>query len=393
MVRPGRLVGVDLARCLALLAMMATHLLAQRDPDGSLSASAWLFSGRASALFALLAGLSLALMTGRTRPLRGRARASRSVGLAVRALLVALVGLFLGEVDSGIAVILTHYGLLLLLGLLVVGLGARTLALVAAAWVVLGPVLAQVVRPALPPRGYASPSFEQLAEPGRLLAELLFTGYYPMASWFAYLLAGMALGRLDLAALRRRTLLLLALSGGGLAVATTWVSHRLTEREDVLSALLPAVTARRGPDVAAQRLREVVDGGLYGQTPVEGAWQWLLVVAPHSTTPFDLAQTIGSALLVVGLCLLLVRLLPEPGVEGLVLASGAGAATFSLYTLHVLMTSDVLWPPDSPAGTLVQYAVVLGAGAVLAATGRRGPLEAVVARLSAGATRWQDRCP
>lgn len=387
MVRPGRLVGIDLARCLALLAMMATHLLDQRDPDGSLSASAWLFSGRASALFALLAGVSLALLSGRTRPLRGRARARRSAGLAVRALLVALVGLALGEVDSGIAVILTHYGVLLLLGLLVLGLQARTLAVLAAVWVVLGPAVAQVLRPELAPRGFASPSFEQLAEPGRLLSELLFTGYYPMASWFAYLLAGMALGRLDLAALRRRTLVALAAAGGAVAVATTWLSHRLTEREDVLSALVPGVTARRGPEVAASRLRDQVEGGLFGQTPVEGPWQWLLVVAPHSTTPFDLAQTIGSAVLVVALCLLLVRLLPGPAVDGVAVAAGAGAATLSLYTLHVLMTTETVWPSESSDGTAVQYVVVLGLGALLVATGRRGPLEAVVARLSAGATR------
>lgn len=387
MVRPGRLVGIDLARCLALLAMMATHLLDERDPDGTLSASAWLFSGRASALFALLAGVSLALMSGRTRPLRGRARARRSAGLAVRALLVALVGLALGEVDSGIAVILTHYGLLLLMGLLVLGLGARALAVLAAVWVVLGPVVAQVLRPELPPRGFASPSFEQLAEPGRLLSELLFTGYYPMASWFAYLLAGMALGRLDLAGLRRRVLAALALAGGALALATTWLSHRLTEREDVLSALLPGVTARRGPEVAATRLREQVEGGLFGQTPVEGPWQWLLVVAPHSTTPFDLAQTIGSAVLVVALCLLLVRLLPGPAIDGVAVAAGAGAATLSLYSLHVLMTTEAVWPSESSDGTTVQYVVVLGLGALLATTGRRGPLEAAVARLSDGATR------
>lgn len=387
MVRPGRLVGIDLARCLALLAMMATHLLDERDPDGSLSASAWLFSGRASALFALLAGVSLALMSGRTRPLRGRARARRSAGLAVRALLVALVGLALGEVDSGIAVILTHYGLLLLMGLLVLGLEARALAVLVAVWVVLGPVVAQVLRPELPPRGFASPSFEQLAEPGRLLSELLFTGYYPMASWFAYLLAGMALGRLDLAGLRRRTLVALALAGGALALATTWLSHRLTAREDVLSALLPGVTARRGPEVAGSRLRDQVEGGLFGQTPVEGPWQWLLVVAPHSTTPFDLAQTIGSAVLVVALCLLLVRLLPGPAVDGVAVAAGAGAATLSLYTLHVLMTTEAVWPSESSDGTAVQYVVVLGLGALLAATGRRGPLEAVVARFSDGATR------
>jgi len=67
-----RLVGVDVARCLALLGMMATHVLAETDPDGSISASQWLAGGRASSLFALLAGVSLALMTGGREPVRAR---------------------------------------------------------------------------------------------------------------------------------------------------------------------------------------------------------------------------------------------------------------------------------------------------------------------------------
>ena len=32
-----------------------------------------------------------------------------------------------------------------------------------------------------------------------MLAELTFTGYYPAVPWLAYLLVGLALGRLDLA--------------------------------------------------------------------------------------------------------------------------------------------------------------------------------------------------
>ena len=42
-----------------------------------------------------------------------------------------------------------------------------------------------------------------------------------------------------------------------------------------------------------------------GTTPTNGSWEWLLVDAPHSGTPFDLAHTIGTALAVIGLCLLL----------------------------------------------------------------------------------------
>ena len=72
--RVDRLVGVDVARCLALLGMVATHVLAERDPDGSLTTAQWLAGGRASALFAVLAGVSLALMTGRSTPVRGPER-------------------------------------------------------------------------------------------------------------------------------------------------------------------------------------------------------------------------------------------------------------------------------------------------------------------------------
>ena len=199
-------------------------------------------------------------------------RASRaSAGLAVRALLIAALGLLLAELDSGLAVILTYYGVLFLLGLLFVGLRARTLALLAAAWVVLAPIASHLIRPELPQRGFASPAFDQLGDPGQLASELLLTGYYPVFPWLAYLLAGMALGRCDL----RDRRLLVALAAGGLALATlaTLVSRALVD---------PAVS---DPHVL----------GMHGTTPADGDWSWLLLVAPHSATPFDLAQTIGSA--------------------------------------------------------------------------------------------------
>ena len=66
----GRLYGIDAARGLALLGMMATHLLPTFESTAEL-APTWVgltFSGRASALFAVLAGVGLALSTGSTGP-------------------------------------------------------------------------------------------------------------------------------------------------------------------------------------------------------------------------------------------------------------------------------------------------------------------------------------
>src|SRR6478735_4393816 len=70
-----RLAGIDAARGLALLGMMATHVLPTFESDAQLTPT-WVglvFSGRAAALFAVLAGIGLALSTGKERLLEGAA--------------------------------------------------------------------------------------------------------------------------------------------------------------------------------------------------------------------------------------------------------------------------------------------------------------------------------
>ena len=117
---------------------------------------------------------------------------------------------------------------------------------------------------------------------------------------------------------------------------------------------------------------------MYGTTPADGDWSWLLFVSPHSGTPFDFAQTIGSAFAVIAGCLLLERVLPEPGVVFLAVLFGAGAMTLSLYSLHVLLRTPDVWPDDDPDSYVWHVLVLLVIGLVFAAIGRRGPLETVV---------------
>lgn len=383
MAQAGRLVGVDVARCLALLGMVATHVLAERDPDGSLTTAQWLAGGRASALFAVLAGVSLALMS------RPSSRVNRG-SLAVRAVLIALTGLALGGLEHGLAVILAYYGLLFLLALPFLRLGVRTLLALAGAWVVVGPVVSQLVRPHLPERRFDSPSFAQVLDPGRLVGELLFTGYYPVVPWLAYVLLGLALGRADLRS--RGVQGRLVVAGLGVAVAATVTSHWLTRRDEVAARLLA--------DQPAQDIDGLLDQiarGMFGQTPVDGSWAWLLVVAPHSSTPFDLAQTMGAAAFVLGTCLGLVGLVGPlrhgAGERAIGVLFGAGTMTLTLYTLHVVMRTEPVWPAEEPGTFRWHVLVLLAIGAVFAAARRRGPLEWVVAQISAVATRSPGRCP
>lgn len=344
--------------------MIATHLVDERDPDGSLTALQWIAGGRSSALFAVLAGVSLALITGRRTPLPAGPRSRAGAAIAVRALALILLGLLLGELESGIAVILSYYGVLFLLGLPFLGLRARPLLVLALGWAVVAPVLSHVVRPGLPERQFASPALDQLGDPARLVSELLLTGYYPALPWLAYLLLGLGLGRLDL----RRESVQRALVVVGLAVAVT---------ATVVSGVLARAVGFTDTDL------EQYAGGKAGQTPTD-RWDWLLLVAPHSTTPFDLLQTGGSAVLVLGLCLLLAeraRAFGPAGERALAIVFGAGSMTLTLYALHVVLRTDGLWPPETDQALLRHVLVVLWVGSLYAVLGRRGPLERVVALL------------
>ena len=63
-----RLQAVDAARGVALIGMMAVHVLPGTDADGGVSLTHELARGRASAAFAVLAGVAIALAHRRHHP-------------------------------------------------------------------------------------------------------------------------------------------------------------------------------------------------------------------------------------------------------------------------------------------------------------------------------------
>jgi hypothetical protein len=340
--------------------MIATHTLTQPLPGDDRQVWHWLASGRSAALFAVLAGVSLALMSGGHRPVRGLERTAVTAGLVVRAVLIAVIGLALGGLLSGLAVILTYYGVLFLLGLPFLGRRAGPLFLLAGGWLVLAPVATYLLAPLLPPRTYDVPSFETLGDPGQVLSELTVTGYYPVLPWLAYLLVGLAVGRLDLR--RRGTDVRLTIWGLGLAVGAQLLAEWLPPAENAAD--------------------------FHGTIPPGAGWDLLLLADPHTATPLDLATTIGSALAAIGACLVLTRVLPERGERALAVGFGAGTMTLSLYSLHVLLHTPE-WPPVDYDLTAfgAHTAVVLVVGAGFVAARQRGPLEWVVRVPSAAVTR------
>ena len=139
-------------------------------------------------------------------------------------------------------------------------------------------------------------------------------------------------------------------------MVATWLSHGLTALPRVGAALLADPRARR----ARTRCCGRSSYGMFGTTPRDGSWEWMLVVAPHSSTPFDLAQTIGSACLVLGTCLLVVGALRGFWLRFVQVFFGAGAMTLTLYTLHVIMRTPDVCPTETPESYVWHVLVVLG---------------------------------
>lgn len=370
-VPPGRIVGLDVARCIALVGMIATHSLESTTPDGGVTVVQQIAAGRASALFAVLAGVSLALMSGGTTPVRGAEARAVSAGLAVRAGAIAVLGLALGGVSSGVLVILAYYGVLFLLGIPFLRLTARPLALLGAVWVLVVPVVMHVVRRHLAEAPVESPTFASLADPLQLAVQLTVTGSYPAVPWLGYLLVGMALGRLDLT--RWRTAWTLVVVGVGVALASWWGSKVLVARPGVREELEQTLT---GPYAS---LEFALQHGLFGTTPTGTGW-WLAVDAPHSGTPFDLAATIGSSLAVIGCCLVVGRLLPTLAA----VVFGAGAMTLTLYSGHLMLRSPAFLPDHDTRTFLIHVAIVMAVGAAYRLGRTPGPLEQLVSRMAGG---------
>lgn len=370
-----RLVGLDLARTLAVLGMVVAHLTVTPVLE-PWSTPGWLVAGRSSALFAVLAGVSVSLVAGRTRPARGARLRAHRMSLAVRALAIYVIGLLLDSLDSGIAVILPAYGAMFLLAVPFLGMGTRTLTRWAVGWLLLAPWAALLLRHLM--QGPLS-ALHSLPDHGNWLTNtqrLLLDGYYPVIVWFGYVLAGMAVGRLPLARPRVQAGLL---AGGTVLATAAWGASRvLTSRAPLRERLVDSWPA--DAPLSPREVDLLARPGLHGAAPPDPAWQ--LTAYPHASTMLDVLHTTGTSLAVLGAMLLLVHLVPRPA--GLWAALGAiGTISLTAYSVHlVLRTVGGEIAHTGPVAIALHLTVLFLLALLVRLTDRRGPLESLISRIS-----------
>jgi uncharacterized protein len=237
---PPRIVGFDLARGLAIFGMLVVnfHILLHPLPVGP-RFLLWfkdVLCGRAAALFVILAGAGLSLLSARARapdaPPDARRRLHR--GLVRRSLFLLATGGALScvwQLD-----ILHYYSVFFALGLVFYRRSNRGL------WALMGGSAA-LSAAILLEAGSAAPTgyFHRVFPNGQLAVDLLdrlcFSGVFPLFPWIVFFLFGIWLGRLDLreSSVRRR------LIAGGLALlgSTALYAHLAQEVIEPWTANLP----------------------------------------------------------------------------------------------------------------------------------------------------------
>jgi uncharacterized membrane protein len=369
-----RISGVDAARGLALIGMMAVHILPGWNEDGEVTLTWQLLSGTSAALFAFLAGVSLAFVSGGARAVGGRALTAAKASLAVRGTITAGIGLLVGLMDPPAAVILAYYGMMFLLAIPLLGLSPRMLGFAAATFAILGPVLMQQLRGPLPDLDGFDPSLSMVFnDPGAVVSALLFTGSFPAVPYMACICAGLAIGRTNL---RSHDIQIRLMVGGAILATVTWLFALLMlgplGGRDALIA--------NSPRLGAEGVEDVLTWGPDLGLPASTGW-WLTVLSPYSSTPVEILNTLGIAAVVLGFMLWLGE--RATWILGPLIA--AGSMTLTLYSAHLVVLATGFLAGQPRLSLVLQIAgAVLFAVLWLNSTGRgQGPLERMVGQASA----------
>lgn len=359
--RPPRILGLDIARAIAILGMAAAHM-AVFPLDIALDVTkpaSWpqLVMGHPAVLFGVLAGVSIALMTGRSTLPAPERMLSIRLNLVGRGAVIFVIGMVLELLNTGVAVILCTYGVLYIAVIPFLRWRVWQLLVGAAGIAVLGPVVPTFL-------------YAVLLKPSGEAINFVLFGWYPVTVWMAFLLLGMALGRLHPERIRT------AVAALGIGIVLTIVGYAIGAYGESTGLLKDEATPSAPP--AMQSGWGSFPEALAQADPLTQILRALLHYEGHSGGTAEIIGSSGVALIVIALCLLLSRPL-----RWLLLPLAAlGSMPLTAYSAHVV----VIWcfgPGAAPRDTMSWALTVLGllVGTTLwSMLLGSGPLERLLAR-------------
>ena len=225
-----RIPGYDFARSLAILGMILVNFsLAMEAEENSRSLSGFIVdicTGRASALFVVLAGIGISHMSRRAVRSQNLQELSEvREKLLKRALFLFLFGLVFSRFWYWD--ILHFYGVYFAVAACLITVSNGSILFLGSASIAVKVALAALVEFFLN-NDYSSIFTSDALYPFTVFKEILYDGLYPVFPWFAFLFFGMWIGRqnLDKPGIRNRffAISLVTLAG------SEWLSHQLINR-------------------------------------------------------------------------------------------------------------------------------------------------------------------
>ncbi|MEU0588564.1 DUF418 domain-containing protein [Streptomyces sp. NPDC006132] len=354
-----RIVGLDVARGLAVIGMLAQHFASlPPSPPTLFRPGSWagLVSGGSTILFAVIGGISIGIITGAARRLDGQQLLRARMKLLARAAVIFLLGAVLNAISPGVGVILCVYALCYIAVIPLLRVRPRTLALGAVAGMVVVPVLLAYLAAFKQWRLPVNASFEEF--------DLLFApNGLSVAPLTLYFLLGIALSRFDISS--ARTVLGMLVGGVVLVVVGYGGGWVVTEAAGTGTAAAVPPAPAGGPATAPPDNAALTRGLLCMPEPgqvtcidpafdpdtYKPAWQAPDLAdqarrVPHSNHVAEMLGGTGVALLVTGLSLVVtprVRRLAVPLAALGTMALTAYSLQFVLlYTVSYLGGSDLL---------------------------------------------------
>ena len=289
-----RLIGLDIARYLAFVGMVLVNFdiamsYGVQSNEGFFNEFIGQLQGRASATFVVLAGIGLGLSSFKKESQTVNTIVKRSIFL----LILGLLNMTIFEGD-----ILHYYAFYFLFGVFLLPFGNRALILVIS---ILNLVFFSMMLFIDYESGW---NFEELTYSGLWTIDgftrnLFFNGFHPVFPWLGFFLLGILMSRV---LLKKRQVQIKMISWGLIAI------------------------------IFSEIMSFIISGYVI---PADSELQFLFMTDSMPPMPLYFLAASGSALLTIGLCLLVSEKFRESKIYSLI--APAGTQTLTLYVLHIIV--------------------------------------------------------
>ena len=352
-----RFMGLDFARSIAILGMVLVNYTAVLDEGAS---PEWLLfligtvQGRAAAIFVVLAGVGLSLLSRRAlQEQRTDLLWQAKVRLIKRAIFLLILGLMLRLIWS--PDILHFYALYLVFSISMLAVSSRVIWSTASLAMVVFIILFYVFD--YDAGWEENRAYTDFWTSAGTIRRMFFNGYYPFFPWIAYLLAGMWLGRQNLSDPQRvNKVLFISLTAAVVLQIISWLITGVSNFVEIES-----------------------------ETPALG----LLSTDPYPPGPFYIATSIGFAFSIIIISQKFATNFPLHPVTRAFVPTGQLA--LSVYVVHASIGVLILERLGSRFGESASLAATTAMGYCLAAMllsvlwrsrFERGPLEIILWRVT-----------